>query len=243
MYMKPAEKSVCDLTIMILAKDEAENLKVIIPQTKKMIEELSLSYEIIVVDGKSRDDTSNVAASLGARVVVQEKPGYGEAFRLAFREARGEYVLNLDADCSHNPKFIKTLWDNRASDRLVIASRYMPNGGSKTSIFRHILSIILNLVYAKIFLLPYKDLSSGYRLYHAPMVRDLIDDVEAQNFDILLEILIKLHKSGASIIEVPFRYEPRKHGHSNARLLKFAVSYAKTLIRTSQWKCEKKRGA
>lgn len=225
-----------DLTVMLLAYNEAENLAVLIPQLNEKLAEMRISYEIMIVDGGSRDGTAEIGKRLGASVVIQEKPGYGEAFRIAFREARGEYVLNIDADCSHSPRFITSLWERRSPHRLVIASRYLPSGTSKTSAFRQVLSVILNKVYSVFLGLPFKDLSSGYRLYYARDVKDMSGDLEADNFDILLEALIKLYKSGTEVVEVPFCYEPRHHGHSHVRMFNFAVSYIKTLVRTQKWK-------
>ena len=226
------------LSIIILAYNEADNLKILIPHLQEVADELSAPYEIIVIDGQSTDSTVEVAQRLGARVCVQEEPGYGYAFHLAFREACGEYVLNVDADCYHNPKFLKSLWERRAPHRLVIASRYIPQGGARMPLFRHLLSRSLNFFYGKTFSLPYHDLSSGFRLYHAETMRTLLKTRAARDFDVLLEVLLKLHAHGAEIIEVPFLYEPRIHGNSNAHLVQFGVSYAKTIFSSRRWRKE-----
>lgn len=226
------------LSIIILAYNEADNLKILIPRVQEVADALSTPYEIIVIDGKSKDNTVEVAQRLGVRVCVQTQPGYGYAFHLAFRKARGEYVLNVDADCSHNPKFVKALWERRAPNRLVIASRYIKQGGASMPFFRLILSRILNAVYLWAFSLPYHDLSSGFRLYHAETMARILSTRTAHDFDVLLEVLLKLHVCRAEIIEIPFLYEPRVHGSSNAHLVKFGVSYAKTFFSARRWREE-----
>lgn len=227
-----------DLTIIILARNEADNLKILIPSVRNVADSLSLNHEILIIDGRSNDNTAEVARQLGARVVIQDQPGYGYAFCLAFKEAQGEYVLNVDADCSHNPKFIEALWGRRAPNRLVIASRYIPQGDAEMPLIRRILSVILNAVYSRAFSLPYRDLSSGFRLYHAKTMAPVLNTATARNFDILLEVLLKLHLCGALIIEVPFLYEQRLHGRSNANIIKFGVSYVKTFFAARRWSKE-----
>jgi len=227
-----------NLTIIILARNEADNLKILIPRVRYIADTLSSSYEILIIDGCSDDNTVVVAKQLGARVVIQDHPGYGYAFRLAFKEALGEYVLNVDADCSHNPQFIEPLWKQRAPNRLVIASRYISHGKAEMPLIRRILSGILNTVYSRAFSLSYRDLSSGFRLYHSQTMAPILKTVTAHDFDVLLEVLFKLHLAGTLIIEVPFLYEQRLHGRSNANLIKFGVSYVKTFFEARRWRKE-----
>jgi ubiquinone/menaquinone biosynthesis C-methylase UbiE len=80
--------------------------------------------------------------------------------------------------------------------------------------------------------LPVADLSSGFRLYRGEILRNL--ELEARDFDILPEILIRVYADGWGIEEVPFAYAPRKHGSSNARVFKFGLAYLKTF--RAMWK-------
>lgn len=218
-----------ELSIIILARNEADNLELLIPRIKSTMEPLSLNYEILILDGNSSDNTVELCRSFGCRVVLQKEPAYGNAFRQAFKELRGRYAINIDADCSHNPGYIVDLWSKRGNSQLVIASRYIKGGKASMPISRKVLSIILNRIYSFILSLPYKDLSSSFRLYQVESVRGLIDDVKAKDFNILLEVLIKLHCNGYYISEIPFFYQPRHYGSSSVKLFKFCLSYLKTL--------------
>ena len=60
-----------DLTIVIPAKNEVENLRVLIPKVCRAMNALGVSYEVLVVDGQSQDATANVVLDLGARLIVQ----------------------------------------------------------------------------------------------------------------------------------------------------------------------------
>jgi len=218
-----------DLTIAIPALNEADNLTHLLPRLKAVLAGLECRYEIIIVDGGSRDSTASVATSHGARLVQQTKRGYGDAIREAIKWAEGEYVLTLDADLSHDPSFIPSMWAHRDSAALVIASRYVDGGSARMPRVRYLLSRILNLAFSRLLSLPFRDLSSGFRLYKTAVVRGL--ELASDDFDVNQEILVKVVAGGWPVVEVPFSYEPRENGSSKARLLKFARSYLSTLGR------------
>ena len=165
----------------------------------------------MVVDGCSRDNTREVAAAHGARVLKDEDfPGYAGALLTGFRQARGDYLLTLDADLSHEPAFVAKMWQARNLADIVIASRYVRGGVAYTGLGRRALSRLLNVVLRRMLSVPVRDLSSGYRLYRREVVEQL--QIEGRNFEVLEEILVKAYAAGFSIIEVPFTYFPRVAG-------------------------------
>ncbi|MBK7972533.1 MAG: glycosyltransferase [Deltaproteobacteria bacterium] len=220
----PAESpSTLDLTIVLPTRNEAGNLRALFDGLAALANESRLSYEVLVVDGGSEDGTAELAASLGARVHRQEGAGYGAALAEAFRRVRGRHVVTMDADLSHSPFVIRDLYRRRLEADVLIASRYVRHGFSETDPLRAWLSRVLNGVFRVALDLPYLDLSSGYRLYR----RQALDELElrSRDFDVLIEILVRVHNRGFRIAEVPFHYRPRRYGESNARLVKFAMSY------------------
>ena len=126
-----------DLSILIPALNEEENFCLLLPELKGHLDALGIRSEILVVDGGSRDGTVECAEGYGARVVEQKGPGYGRALREGFAQAQGRYVVTMDADFSHRPIFIGDFWRHREEADLLIASRYVPGGGSKTGLFRN----------------------------------------------------------------------------------------------------------
>jgi len=216
-----------DLTVAIPAINEAANLVSLLPRLRAILAKLECRYEIVIVDGHSTDETAAVAEANGARVAYQQAPGYGEAIREAIGQARGSYVLTLDADLSHDPSFIPTMWARRREAALVIASRYVAGGDARMPWTRYLLSRVLNATFGRALSLPFRDLSSGYRLYRTDVVRGL--PLKSRDFDINQEMLVRVVAEGWPVVEVPFVYEPRNHGSSKARLLKFGKSYLRTL--------------
>ncbi len=224
-----ASPEAVELSVVIPAWNEADNLCKLIPQLHQVLAGLGCKYEIIVVDNHSADSTEQVCTAADAVVVYQTERGYGGALWAGFAQARGEYILTMDADLSHLPDFIPRMWNHRNDAEVVIASRYVEGGSAEYPGYRHALSIILNTVYTRLLSLPVKDISSGFRLYHTATLREL--DLESNDFDALEEILIKCYARGCGIAEIPFRFVPRDQGKSKVKLLQFGIAYLKTLVR------------
>ena len=216
-----------DLSIILPVVNERDNLHQLLPRLKTVMERERLSFEIIVVDGGSADGTPQAAVELGARAVAERRRGYAGALETGFAEAQGDYVLTLDADLSHEPAFAAKLWRARAEADIIIASRYARGGAAFAGTLRIWLSRLLNLWMRRLLSMPVRDLSSGFRLYRHEALHNL--ELEARNFEVIEEVLVKAYAQGYSIFEVPFTYFPRESGRSHARLLRFGLD----LIRAS----------
>jgi len=221
-----------DLSIILPCLREVDNLKVLLPELKNELATLDISSEIIVVDGNSGDGTVALCAKEGITCVIECQPGYGAALLRGFQEARGRYLLTMDADLSHPARFIRDLWANRELADIIIASRYVQGGGANQQWLRHLLSRVLNTFFAKLFQLGPRDLSSGFRLYRAEVLRAI--QPTHRNFAILIELLFLALEQGYAVAEFPFHYEPRKTGVSHARLIAFGLEYLQ-LIR-QKWR-------
>ncbi len=218
-----------DLAVVIPAWNERENLELLLPALKEVIAGLGITAEIVVADAGSHDGTQEAVVRRGGRVVVQKERGYGGALLAGFAATTAPYIVTMDADLSHRPLFLEEFWNRRNEAEVLIASRYVPGGRADMSEFRRLLSHILNRTYGRVLSLPFRDLSSGFRLYHRDVLAGLA--FVARDFDILEEILIRIHAEGWRIAEVPFHYMARGSGSSHARLFKFGVAFLKTLIR------------
>src|SRR3989442_2585620 len=231
-FMMPASEPMalpgCALSLILPALNEAQNLDRVLHELKKALAALGPTHEVIVVDGGSYEGTQEIVRKHEVRLVPQKLPGFGGAYRAGFEQARGEYVLTLDADGSHDPAFVGDLWAARLQGDVVIASRYVPGGAADMPGWRRLLSRVLNITFRRGLSLPVDDLSSGFRLYRAGVFREL--KLAAGDFDVLEEILIRALAAGYRVVEVPFRYRARVAGRSHARLFQFAVSYLRTFV-------------
>ncbi|HYB74215.1 MAG TPA: glycosyltransferase, partial [Candidatus Sulfotelmatobacter sp.] len=230
MSLGPSRRtSTPDLAVVIPAWNERENLELLLPALKEVLAGLGLTAEIVVADGGSHDGTREAAERRGARVVLQEERGYGGALLAGFAATGAPYIVTMDADLSHRPVFLEEFWKQRDEAEVLIASRYVAGGRADMGWFRRLLSRILNRTYRRALSLPLRDLSSGFRMYR----RDALAGIrlQARDFDVLEEILIRVHCEGWRILEVPFHYMARGSGRSHARLFEFGWAFLKTLVR------------
>ncbi|MBN2370405.1 MAG: methyltransferase domain-containing protein [Vicinamibacteria bacterium] len=210
-----------DLTILMSALNESENLRVLMTQVQDVLREIEIRYEILVVDGGSSDDTVEVARARGARVIMQKRPGYGSALTEGFQAACGKRIMTMDADLSHPALYVERLWRARDQSDLVIASRFLEGARFDGPLLRRLLSRILNFVFRHGLSIPVRDMSSGLRLYLADCLKDVV--IRGVNFEALEELLLGVYMDGWSVSEIPFHYAQRDRGRSKARLLSFGV--------------------
>ncbi len=214
-----------ELAVVIPAWNERENLEVLLPRLKGVLEGLGVRYEIVVADAGSNDGTDQ----LPARVVVQVERGYGGALLAGFAATNAERVVTMDADLSHTPEFVAEFWKQRDSADVLIASRYVDGGKADMPAGRLVLSRILNAVFGVALGMRVRDLSSGFRMYRREALSGL--QLNSRDFDVLEEILCLQQRAGFRIRELAYHYKPREAGASHARILKFGVAYLRTLGR------------
>lgn len=217
------------LSVVIPSLNEAANLKVLLPELRAALGAMGVSHEILVVDGDSPDGTASVVESAGATYICERRRGYGTAILRGVAEARGAYVLTMDADLSHPVEFLRELWNARTAADITIASRYVTGAKSDQPWLRGQLSRLLNAFFAIGLSFPAHDMSSGFRLYRKQLFQGL--DLTFSNFVVLVEILLKAYAKGMHIQEAPFHYRPRQQGKSNARVLRFGLDYLRLFHR------------
>ena len=155
---------------------------------------------------------------------------YGDAIRTGFAEANGTYSVVMDCDGSHEPKeLIPMLARADSGADLVIGSRYVKGGHTDNNAILRFMSFCVNLAYRFIFGLKVHDVSDSFRVYRTEQVKPL--NLECDNFDLVEEILIRLSLSVPSIqiSEHPISFRKRQFGESKRDLVKFILSYIKTI--------------
>jgi dolichol-phosphate mannosyltransferase len=201
------------VAVVIPAKDEAVTLPAVIEGVRPYCGEL------IVVDGRSRDGTPELAARLGARVIVDDGRGKGSALRLAAREAHSEVIVFVDADGSHDPNDVPRVAAPVLSGEfdLVIGSRR--RGGSDelhSSFFEFVRlmgSEIIGLAINYRFGLRLTDYQNGLRAIRRDVMNAL--GTTQNSFTIEQEMSIKCIKRGFRVGEVPAHEYRRQAGASH----------------------------
>jgi glycosyltransferase involved in cell wall biosynthesis len=220
-----------ELSIIIPTHNEAGCLVQSLPVVQAMAARLTDQYELVVVDAGSTDGTAEMAAQYGARVVHQPEPGYGAALKAGFAAARGRFIVTMDADFSHRPEFLRRMWAVSDRAEVIIASRYLAGSHARMPRLRQLFSYLLNGCFSRALSLPFRDLSSGFRMYKRTALEQI--QIESTGDEALEEILIKLYAKGFTITEVPFAYLSGRTRQDRARI-RFALRLLRTLYR--MWK-------
>lgn len=224
-----------DLSIVLPAYLEEENLVNILPALNQAFLKYSDNYEIIVVDTKEPMDNSKEVCNKNNTCYINRENGnmYGDAIRTGIKYAKGNKIMVMDADGSHRPADAVRLYEASLSNEadLIIGSRYCKGGYTENPFILKAMSWCLNLSYRVIFGLKVKDVSNSFRIYDAEKLKEL--KLECDNFDIVEEIIIKLKDNNEDFKarEIPISFDKRDKGESKRNLLKFIFSYIKTIVR------------
>ena len=221
------------ISVVLLAYQEADNLRILLPAIKTELERIGEDYEIIIVDSmQPQDDTALVCEENACDYVNQEEPFFGGALRTAIKYAQMDKFLILDSDGSHMPCYIPDIYRMFVSGEydIVIGSRYVKGGRTEDSRSSVAMSHILNGVFRICLRIKAKDISTDYRMYHTEQLKAV--KLTGNNYDILQEVLVRIRRLNGSIRigETPITFRKRLYGESKRRLIPFMIDYGKSLL-------------
>jgi dolichol-phosphate mannosyltransferase len=195
-------------------------------------------WEALVVDDHSPDGTWKIVqerADADSRVHLLHRTtdkGRGLAGIAGFRRAielGADWVLEMDADFSHNPSCIPAFMEASKQADLVIGSRLVPGGGEQgRSPLRGLITQFASLYIRTVLGLPVKDPTSGYRLFSRRLLEAMPwDAMHARGPEIVQEMLVAAKSRGFRMIEIPILFEERRAGQSTFNV--------KIMIRSFFW--------
>lgn len=205
------------LSIVVPTYNERENLPALVEAIDR---HAPRPYRVVVVDDGSPDGTADLARELArehpVRVVCRRsRDGLGSAYRVGFAVARGDAVVQMDADLSHDPRALPSLVaavEDGAG--IVLGSRYLDEGSSAGwSLGRRAISHTANVLARGALGLEVQDATSGYRCIdadHTDLVRGTVED----GFAYQVETLARARARGIEVREVAIRFRPRANGRS-----------------------------
>src|ERR671910_2241382 len=97
-----ADRASLEVSVVIPCLNEAESIEACVAAARKALDEGDYTGEVVVVDNGSTDGSGTLAADAGARVVHEARRGYGRAYLTGLAEARGRYIVMLDADMTYD---------------------------------------------------------------------------------------------------------------------------------------------
>jgi len=223
------------ISVVIPSYNEEGNIEELVGEVVKVMD--GRKYEIIVINDNSTDRTGQILDKLKKRFGMLEvvhrcgKRGVGFSLRQGFSRAKGDVIVTMDADLSHNPKDIPRLLDALVKNDadIVLGCRYCCGGGMEADFRRKIISGLFNLMARVFFRLEVKDITTGYRAHKKKVIEML--DLRAGQFDVHIEIPLKAIKKGYKVIEVPIIYRKRHSGKSKLDYKEAGPEYIKTFFR------------
>lgn len=209
------------LLVTLCTYNEAQNLSPLIGE----IQSYAPDADVLVIDDNSPDGTGRIAEAMShddPRIHVLHRPGklgLGAATMAGFLWAldRGyEFVVNMDADFSHHPRYLPALRAGMPDVDVMIGSRYVDGGGVEGwGLHRHVMSRSIN-TYARLTLgLRTRDNSGSYRCYRTAILRQIDwSRFRARGYAFQEEVLYRCQALGARFGETPIVFEDRQRGRS-----------------------------
>ena len=219
------------VSIIIPAFNEQKNIGDILKKTCMVAESSSFPFEIIVVDDGSTDLTVDLAKQYEVTVLTGGvNEGKGAALRRGFVHARGEILITMDADGSHDPEDIPNLLLpvlNGAT--LALGTRFASEEGKRSTTKLNLFGN--GLINLSIMLLTAKqvtDSQCGFRAMKQTFLRGL--NLVSDRYEVETEVLVKALVKGSPVTEVPLRISKRKNGHSHLNPFGDGFKIMKTVI-------------
>lgn len=221
--------------IMLPTYNEAENISLLLDS----ILAVNPALEILVVDDNSPDGTWKIVSEKAKEnnqihlLHRREDRGRGKAGIEGFKYAvrmNADYIIEMDADFSHDPVFIPNLLDAVMNADVALGSRYIKDGRDCRGFMRRHISSLAGLYIRFVLGICIKDPTSGYRCFKKDILERInLDTLTANDPFIVTEVLYRCYKKNAKIVEVPIKFIDREKGTSKLGPKTLFVNLCKVL--------------
>ena len=215
--------------VVIPTYNESESIRSLLSRldsSRKVISERFI-IDILLVDDSSPDKTAEIASAMNllnfSVLNRSQKSGLGPAYLAGFKQGLigdYQYFVEMDADLSHQPEQLVDLLTAASANTLVIGTRWMPGGSVINWPKKRRWISKLGTGYASFALkLPYKDLTSGYRVLPRQLLEKIdFTSIETRGYGFQIEMALKAIKHGFDIKQVPITFVERENGYSKMSL-------------------------
>jgi dolichol-phosphate mannosyltransferase len=208
--------------IIIPTYNEKENIEVLVPLVFKTLP----GVNVVVADDSSPDGTAQAVLDLKYKypnlslISRSSKDGLGKAYINAFeqvlKEGNVRTVVMMDADLSHDPKYLVEMFKKSTEYSVVIGSRYVVGGKTVGwELWRRVLSFWGNFYCRTITGMPVMDCTGGFNVIHVDLLRKVdFSKMDMSGYAFIMEIKYLLYKAGGKFFEVPITFVNRAHGET-----------------------------
>lgn len=207
--------------IIIPTYNEANNIDRIAQEIFK----LHPDFNLIIVDDNSPDGTGQIADSMAKkdhRVHAIHRPmklGLGTAYVKGFKEALekgADLIFEMDADFSHDPRYLQDFLNATEKADLIIGSRYINGVRVEGWRFRRLLlSKFANMFVSYIIVKPVWDFTAGFRCFKREVLESMdLDGIKSDGYAFQIEMTHLAFEHGFKVLEIPITFKERLHGYS-----------------------------
>lgn len=219
--MKASAQAPRRALVCVPTYDEAENVG---PITRAILE-ATPDVDVLVIDDNSPDGTGRLADAIAAReprVQVlhrKGKEGLGKAYLAGFAwalERSYELIIEMDADFSHNPSYLRPMLELARTADVVIGSRNVKGGGTVNwGLGRKLLSRGGSLYARTVLGLPVRDVTAGFKCFRREVLQAIdLPSVQCSGYAFQIELKYRAVKMGFRVTELPILFEDRRVGQS-----------------------------
>jgi glycosyltransferase involved in cell wall biosynthesis len=203
------------VSVVFPAYNEAASLEDAVDEVTRALNEFTRSYEIIIAEDGSTDGTDKLAAALAEKypfvkhIHGEKRLGRGTALKNAFKQSSGEVLVYMDLDLATDLKYLKALVDAVEFEGYDFAtgSRMLSESDVERSGTRNIASKTYNFMVRVVLGSKIRDHQCGFKAFRREPLMQLLDEVEAKHWFWDTEILVRAHRRGYGIKEIPVSWK------------------------------------
>ena len=228
--MTEPESALC-VSIVLPAYDEEPNIAEAVSQATRTAERLFREHEVIVVDDGSTDRTAAIVGEVAAkdpRVRLVTHPanrGYGEALRSGFLAAELDFVFFTDADLQFDMDELERFVPYAGTVDVVAGYRM----NRQDTLIRRVNAYGWNILVRMLFYVPVRDIDCAFKLFDRRALAAV--DIESVGAMVNTELMVKLGRKGASVVEIGVHHRPRRAGRARGASPKVVATAFREVLR------------
>ena len=202
-------------SVVLPAYNEVNRLENAVTEVSQALKQTDYTYEIIIAEDGSTDGTAEASEELARKypfvrhVHRERRLGRGAALNNAFRQCKGEVLIYMDLDMATDLKSLKPLIDAIVIEGydLSTGSRMLPESKVERTLSRSMSSKSYNFLVSRMLGSRVRDHQCGFKAFKRELVLSLLDEVEATHWFWDTEILVRAHRHGYRIKEIPVEWK------------------------------------
>ncbi len=229
------------LAVVIPTYNERDTLPQLIENLVEEVKKIAEKFFIVIMDDASPDGTGQIAEELNKRygnitVIHREKKlglgsAYKDGFRLALDKFSPDFIVQMDADHSHDPKEIPQMVQKIQGYDYAVASRHLPGSSILGwGTYRKVIHSTAGTVARICAGIKISDPTSGFRIFRKDVLNSInFAQIKSKGFAFQIEVLCLLKRMGFNGVELPTRFVNRKEGKSKMNVTE-TIQFIKTCI-------------